>query len=132
VLQLPGALPGGQGVTITGLAYEPAHPERVYAVFTGPFGSLRASVDSGATWTRYTQRDVGPLRDLLLTPDGQTLFAASDQGVWKFALQNGTPAPVSPTPTAAPATPTVLTDSTGTDTGDAPPDSGDSGSTSQP
>jgi photosystem II stability/assembly factor-like uncharacterized protein len=90
----PGEDPNAPNVRLGGLAYEPAQPDHVYVgrqVFLGYFepptgGAVTASPDGGATWADLGHQDIGAVSDLALSIDGGWLFAATDQGVWRWRL----------------------------------------------
>lgn len=85
VLDFPN--PGGTGVTvITGLAYDPANPDRVYVGISGPDHGVQTSDDGGQTWTVVGQEDIGNVREVLLGIDGLNLYAATDSGLWVLSL----------------------------------------------
>jgi hypothetical protein len=81
---------------IAALAYDPARPDRVYVgvnEFAGQSANrvlatsrVRASADGGATWSDLGQRELGTISDLALGIDGQSLYAASDRGVWRLPV----------------------------------------------
>jgi hypothetical protein len=66
-----------------GLAYDPAAPARVYAVVDS---GVQASANGGLTWAPLGRQDLGRVSDLALASDGRTLYAATDQGVWRLPL----------------------------------------------
>jgi hypothetical protein len=47
---------------------------------------VTASFDAGRSWSPLGRQDLGTLYDLALGIDGQNLYAATDQGVWRLAL----------------------------------------------
>jgi hypothetical protein len=71
------------GPAVVGLTYEPWSPDRLFAALTT--GVVTRSYDAGASWTDLPS---GPtqIADLLLTPGGQALLAATNQGVWRLDL----------------------------------------------
>jgi hypothetical protein len=77
-------LPLGAGVSVGGLAYHPAAPDRVYAGLTT--GVVRGSQDAGHNWTDLGRSGLGGIEDLTLTTDQGSLFAASNLGVWRLFL----------------------------------------------
>jgi hypothetical protein len=90
----PDGSPGGN-TSITGLAYDPASPTRVFAAQTWrstpsapwEFGGVVATQDGGATWLETGQPASMPyVTQLALGIDGQYLFAATATGVWRIAL----------------------------------------------
>jgi hypothetical protein len=83
------------GSTITGLAYDPGNSDLVFVALMHLRGArlspenppqVLASEDGGATWQDLAQGQLGPINDLALGIDGQTLFAATDQGVVRVPL----------------------------------------------
>jgi hypothetical protein len=71
------------GPAIIGAAYEPWSPDRVFAALSTDL--VKRSDDGGVTWTDLP---FGPsqVADLLLTPGGQALLAATNQGVWRIDM----------------------------------------------
>jgi len=80
-------------VTIGGLAYDPATPDRLYAAFAehlkGSPGTqtVRVSEDAGQTWIDLGVIPVRDVRALALGIDGANLYAATDDGVWRLKLR---------------------------------------------
>jgi photosystem II stability/assembly factor-like uncharacterized protein len=72
------------GPSIGGLAYDPDTPDRIYAGLRS--GEVRTSADAGATWSTLGRTGLGQIEDLARGLDGQYLFAATDQGVWRLPL----------------------------------------------
>ena len=73
-----------------GLAYDPDQPERVY-VATGRTSNpddtgVRVTDDGGQTWRFLGRQDLGWINDLVRTPDGAALFAATNEGMWRLLL----------------------------------------------
>jgi hypothetical protein len=63
-------------------------------VFPGFFapaagGAVAASLDGGATWADLGRQDIGAVSDLAVDVDGGWLFAATDQGLWRWRLGAG-------------------------------------------
>jgi photosystem II stability/assembly factor-like uncharacterized protein len=73
-----------EGASMAGLAYDPAAPDHVYAGTTQ--GAIMASTNAGRSWSPIGRQDLGTLYDLALGVDGQNLYAATDQGVWRMSL----------------------------------------------
>jgi hypothetical protein len=48
-------------------------------------GGVLASLDGGTSWNPLGQ-DLAGVNDLILGGDGQTLYAATNQGVWRIRL----------------------------------------------
>ncbi len=71
------------GPALMGVAYEPWTPDLMLAALST--NVVKRSDDSGASWTDLSS---GPtdLTDLLLTPGGQALLAATTHGVWRIEL----------------------------------------------
>ena len=96
-----GGTPGYQGpdddpdapnVRLGGLVTDPGDVDRVYVgrlSYTqyppqDPVaGGVLASLDGGTSWNPLGQ-DLGGVNDLILGGDGQTLYAATNQGVWRI------------------------------------------------
>jgi hypothetical protein len=88
--------PDDPSIVLTGLAYNPAVPDRVYVGVNENVresGSTRrvgrrviTSGDGGATWTDLSEQDIGAIQALALGIDGRNLYAATDQGVWRLPL----------------------------------------------
>jgi photosystem II stability/assembly factor-like uncharacterized protein len=76
-VQTSGSGPGPAGLGMSALTYAPAAPDHVYVGLTGYRGSVRASVDGGATWSALGRRDPGDVHDLALSADGRRLATAS-------------------------------------------------------
>ena len=74
-----------------------AQPDHVYIgrqVFPGFFeppagGAVAASPDEGETWADLGRQDIGAVSDLAVGTDGGWLFAATDQGLWRWRLGAG-------------------------------------------
>jgi hypothetical protein len=84
--------PDAPNVRLGGLVVDPGDAERVYVgqlSYTqyppqDPVaGGVLASLDGGTSWTPLGQ-DLGGVNDLLLGGDGQALYAATNQGVWRI------------------------------------------------
>ena len=75
------------GAAMVGLAYDPAAPDRLYAGTSQ--GAVTASANAGRTWSPLGRQDLGTLHDLVLGVDGQNLYAATDEGIWRIALGGG-------------------------------------------
>jgi hypothetical protein len=63
-------------------------------VFPGFFeppagGAVAASLDGGETWADLGRQDIGAVSDLAVGADGGWLFAATDQGLWRWRLGAG-------------------------------------------
>lgn len=83
--------PLGRGLertTVAALAFHPGRPTTLYAGTRqqGVYGSA----DAGATW-QPAGLDGLSVRRLVVTADGRWLVALTDQGVWRAALEGGTP-----------------------------------------
>jgi hypothetical protein len=48
-------------------------------------GGVLASSDGGASWASLG-RDLSGINDLVLSPENQTLYAATEQGLWRLDL----------------------------------------------
>jgi hypothetical protein len=70
------------GPAVAGLEYNPSHPTRVYAGLTT--GEVRTSADAGFSWTQLGHDGLGRIEGLLL--DTHNLYAATDQGLWRYPL----------------------------------------------
>jgi hypothetical protein len=69
------------------LAYDQGRPDRVY-VAAG--GGVRASADGGATWADLGRQGLPAIRDLVLSPDGEQLYAATEQALYRLRLEEPT------------------------------------------
>ena len=78
------------GASITGLAYDPEAPDRVY-IALNTSGVVKASATGGATWTDLGCRTLPRINDLAPGVDGLNLYAATDEGVWRLSLAGGLP-----------------------------------------
>lgn len=84
--------PTQPNVTLVGLAYDPARPDRVYVGLNvrpaggGPAGEVRTSADGGATWSDLGRPDPGPINDVVLGVDGLNLYVATGRGLWRLPL----------------------------------------------
>lgn len=67
-------------------AYLPASPDRVYLGLSAAGRGARLSEDGGLSFRDLGQVDTGPVNDLALGAYGQTLYVATDQGLWRFAV----------------------------------------------
>lgn len=76
------------------LAVDPSNPDRVYAGLTG--SGVKVSSDGGITWADLGRQDLPAIRDLVLGVDGQNLFAATDQGVYRLHLSSEPTEPPTP------------------------------------
>jgi photosystem II stability/assembly factor-like uncharacterized protein len=77
VLDLPGS-------EVNALVSDPQSPDRVFAGASQ--GPVLASTDGGLSWSPLGMQDLGVVHDLALGVDGQNLYAATDQGVWRYPL----------------------------------------------
>jgi photosystem II stability/assembly factor-like uncharacterized protein len=60
-------------------------------VFPGFFapaagGAVAASLDGGESWADFGRQDIGAVSDLAVSAGDGWLFAATDQGVWRWPL----------------------------------------------
>ncbi len=103
--------PGAPRVSATALAYDPAHPDRVFAgtgVQPGDAdhpvqtAGVKFSLDAGGTWQDLGQ-DIGTVNDLALGVDGHNLYAATEAGLWRMQMDEGGPVGVLPAQPAPPA-----------------------------
>jgi len=85
--------PTAPNVTLGGLAYDPAVPERIFVglnVRPGDGGdgttAVKTSADGGSTWVDIGRPDFGPINDLALGIDGLNLYVGTDQGLWRLPL----------------------------------------------
>jgi photosystem II stability/assembly factor-like uncharacterized protein len=71
------------GPALVGVTYDPSTPDQVIAALTTDV--VTRSEDGGTSWTDL---ESGPtdLTDVLLTPGGQALLAATQHGVWRHEL----------------------------------------------
>jgi hypothetical protein len=69
------------GPSFTGLAYDPESPDHLFAALST--NVVQQSDDGGASWTDLPAGPSG-IADLLLSPGGQALLAATQQGVWRI------------------------------------------------
>jgi photosystem II stability/assembly factor-like uncharacterized protein len=83
-------------VAIAALAYDPSNPDTVYVARTGAFpgfpptvvtSGITTSSDGGQSWNDLGNQQMGNIADLALGIDGRYLFAATDHGVARLALQ---------------------------------------------
>ena len=89
-----GTAPTGWNIQIAGLAYAPSTPDTLYVARTA-FNPADQSIqtsgvsttnDGGVTWSDLGSQQLGQLADLALGIDGQSLYLASDQGLFRFSL----------------------------------------------
>jgi len=74
-----------QGVALSGLAYDPDAPDRLW-VGLGSLGrGVQASTDGGSTWSDLGLADRA-IHDLVLGIDRRYLFAATNDGLWRLSL----------------------------------------------
>ncbi len=88
-------------IRVGGLAYNPAAPDRVFVGLNAYLSrtpnrplsgsEVRASTNGGATWAILGGRELGEIRDLALSGDGLSLFAATDRGLWRIRLDQVPP-----------------------------------------
>jgi photosystem II stability/assembly factor-like uncharacterized protein len=92
--QQPGDDPDAPNVRLGGLVVDPGNADRVYVgqlIYReyppkDPVaGGVLLTLDGGSSWNTLGQ-DLGGVNDLVLASDSQALYAATDQGVWRFAL----------------------------------------------
>jgi hypothetical protein len=75
---------------------DPSQPDRLYVGLNEYVGSfqdrlriasrVKTSQDGGQTWMDLGQQDPGAIVDLALGIDGQNLYLATDQGLWRLSL----------------------------------------------
>ena len=76
--------------SITGLAFIPGDPEGLIAA-TSFYSKVFTSPDSGTTWNETSGvLTVPALKNLSGTPDGESLYAAADDGVYRFQAASAT------------------------------------------
>lgn len=91
-----GTMNGAQvpSLTLGGLAYDPASPNRVFAgvnvrattMRTFQSASVVMSTDGGASWSTLGQASLPEITSLALGIDGLNLYASTTSGVWRIAL----------------------------------------------
>jgi hypothetical protein len=83
-------------VRIAALAYDPNYPDAVFVARSGWISGfppqlvtsgVTESTDGGQTWNDLGNQQMGDVKDVALGIDGQNLFLASDQGVFRLSLQ---------------------------------------------
>jgi hypothetical protein len=72
------------GEMLRALAYDPQRPDLAYVGLSS--GVVLATADAGASWAPLTDVPLGALYDLVVGVDGANLYAASEQGVWRYPL----------------------------------------------
>ena len=72
------------GTVVSGLAYDPAVPNRVYVSLRQ--GGVRISDDGGRTWVPRGRDDLGETTGLVLGANLIDLYAATRTGVWSLRL----------------------------------------------
>ena len=86
---------GATVATSGGLAFDPNNPDTVYvAVGTTADPSatgVQVSQDAGQTWSTVGSPNIGWVHDLARTADGSALFAATNEGVWRFMNPTSSP-----------------------------------------
>jgi len=70
--------------TIDALADDPRNPNRVYVGTSD--GTVRALVGGDQQWALLGQQGLGAIHDLVLGVDGANLYAATEQGIWRYPL----------------------------------------------
>jgi len=70
--------------TIDALADDPRNPDRVYVGTSA--GNVHALVGGDQQWASLGQEPIGAIHDLVLGVDGANLYAATEQGVWRYPL----------------------------------------------
>jgi hypothetical protein len=88
--------PVGSNVTLGGLAYDPANPDAVWVALTGDGDGVLASLDGGANWFDAGAHGLGVAQQLALGIDGENLYLATDQGLWRASLSAPQPQPEVP------------------------------------
>jgi hypothetical protein len=89
--------PGDWSVRIRGVANDTSDDARLYvaraAYRPGTFqpddivtSGIMMTADGGGSWTDLGRQDMGNLSHLALGPDGRTLYAANDEGVWRLDM----------------------------------------------
>jgi photosystem II stability/assembly factor-like uncharacterized protein len=79
-----------RGWRFGGLAVDPTAPGTVWVALgstpnPGETG-VRVSTDAGQSWTWLGRQDLGWVKDLVRTADGQALLAATNEGIWRYRL----------------------------------------------
>lgn len=90
--QLPCTEAGDWNVRIAGLAYDSDNPDRLYVarIATDPHAhsvissGVTMTPNGGITWTDLASQQMGSIAALALGPDSASLYAATDQGVWRL------------------------------------------------
>jgi hypothetical protein len=76
----------GRRPTITGLVVDPGNPDELYVSLAHSGDGVWESSDGGHTWQDIGLEGVGRISDLVLSADGQSLYAGTDRGVWRLTL----------------------------------------------
>ena len=69
--------------SITGLAYDPARPDVVYAASST---GIRVSADAGQSWSTLGRQDLPRISSIALGVDGRNLYAGTDGGLFRLRL----------------------------------------------
>jgi photosystem II stability/assembly factor-like uncharacterized protein len=93
----PGEDPNAPNIGLGGLAYDPANPDHLFVgrqSYPGYFaaadgGGVSESRDAGLSWSDLGRQDIGAVNDLAWGIDGRNLYAATEQGVWRLRLADG-------------------------------------------
>jgi photosystem II stability/assembly factor-like uncharacterized protein len=89
-----GTDPNAWNIQVAGIAFAPSAPDTLYVARTA-FNSADQSVrtsgvatssDAGANWSDLGSQQLGQVADLALGVDGQNLYLASDEGLFRLGL----------------------------------------------
>jgi photosystem II stability/assembly factor-like uncharacterized protein len=90
-------------IIVGGIAFDPTAPDRVFVgrkraasnpralELAPPAGGVLVSEDGGQRFAELGRQDIGEVNDVALSADGQTLYAAADNGLFRLAVRAARP-----------------------------------------
>ena len=85
---------GDWNIRVAHLVYDPTDPNRLFVarVAADPHtqsvmtSGVTMTRDAGSSWTDLASQQMGSIADLALGPERDSLYVATDQGVWRLEL----------------------------------------------
>lgn len=94
IFQLPQLTSSSSQPIISGLAFDPNHPERVFVGQRNGATGVLASEDGGSTFMPLGRRNIGEVFSVALAVNGTDLYAATSQGLFHLSFSGPPPPPV--------------------------------------